>query len=239
MRILRPLHVFVVAVMLALPMLAPTLSRAQLVGVDFNTAGSAAPQNWNSLTTAGSVPNLMNDTGAFTGWSFAVTTVGGGFTFANDPNPATVPTHTYSLANIDDYLTGGGDVTGVSRFSNLPPLTQFNVYAFGLRAFSPINMNWTVAGANSITFSQIGGASELWVNGELGSSSRTLSSYARVVTSSSSGFIDFTYDPNGGAGVPYSVAGFAIEIVPEPMSLAAILSIGLLFLRRRRTAAGC
>lgn len=231
MRKLRAWHVLVVVapLMLALPMFAA----AQIVGVDFNTAGSAEPQNWNSLTTAGSIPNLMNDTGALTGWQFAVTTVGGGFTFASDPNPLTVPTHTYSLANIDDYLTGTGGVTGVSRFSNLPASTQFRVYAFGLRQFAPLSIDWTVAGSDSITFNQNGAAQALWINGEPGTSSRTLSSYARVVTSSASGFIDFTYDPVGATSVPYAVAGLAIEIVPEPTSLAAMFTIGVMLMRRR------
>ena len=219
---------FAVFVLLA----SPAYALAQFAGVDFNTAGSAAPPNWNSLTTAGSVANLVSDTGAPTGWSFAVTTSGGGFTFATDPNPATVPTHTYSLANIDDYLTGNAGATGAARFSNLPANTPFNVFAFGLRGFTPLAIDWTVTGSNTITFSQAGAATELWVNGELGASSRTLSSYARVVTSSATGTLDFTYDPVGTA--PYAVAGIAIAVVPEPTAVLLVIGCAALGLRRVR-----
>ena len=211
----------------------PAVAGAQLVGVDFNTGTGTTPPNWNSLTTPGSVANLTSDAGAPTGWSFAVTG-GNGFTFATVPGAATVPTHTYPLSGLDDYLTGGGNVTGTARFSNLPALTPFNVYAFGLRGFAPLSMDWTVTGDNAITFTQSGGAQELWVNGEVGSSSRTLGSYARVVTSSANGTIDFTYDPFGAANIPFAVAGLAIQVVPEPGSLALLACCGALVLRRAR-----
>src|SRR5687767_9160610 len=79
---------------LAVSLALPAVAAAQLAGVDFNTAGGATPPNWNSLATPTGVPNLISDTGASTGWSFAVTS-GNGFTFASDPNPATVPSHSY------------------------------------------------------------------------------------------------------------------------------------------------
>ena len=217
----------------ALSLALPAVAAAQLVGVDFNTATGTTPQNWNALTTAGSVANLTNDAGAPTGWSFAVTS-GGGFTFAAAPGAATVPTHAYPLSGLDDYLTGSAGVTGTAQFRGLPALTPFNVYAFGLRAFSPLSMDWTVIGDNVITFTQSGGAQELWVNGEVGSSARTLGSYARVVTSSAGGTIDFTYDPFGATNIPFAVSGMAIEVVPEPASLALLACCGALVLRRVR-----
>jgi hypothetical protein len=204
---------------------------AAIVGLDFNTAtAGSTPPNWNPLNTAGSIGNLIDDNGVATGWSFGVTTSGGGFAFASTPSAATIPTHSYSLAGIDHYLTGSAGSTGASQFSNLPPLTVFNVWAFGLRGFTPLAIDWTVAGANTVTFSQNGSAGQLWVNGELGTSARTLSSYAIQVTSSATGTIDFTYDPVGTA--PYAVAGLALEIVPEP-ALGMILCCAPALLRRR------
>jgi hypothetical protein len=221
-----------VSLALVLALASPALVVAQFVGVDFNRAGSPTPQNWNALTTAGSVPNLVSDAGAATGWSFAVTTAGGGFTFAADPNLATVPTHTYPLDGIDDYLTGNAGATGAAQFSNLPANTPFSVYAFGLRGFTPLAIDWTVSGSDTITFSQNGAATELWINGEIGSSARTLSSFARTVTSSATGTLDFTYDPVGTA--PYAVAGIAIAVVPEPTAVSLILGCAAIVLRQRR-----
>ena len=221
-----------VALGVALALALPSLALAQFVGVDFNTVNGATIQNWNVLTTAGSVPNLISDTGAPTGWSFAVTTAGGGFAFATDPNLATVPTHNYPLDGIDDYLTGSAGTTGAAQFSNLPANTPFNVFAFGLRGFTPLAMDWTVAGSNTITFNMNGGPQELWVNGEVGTSARTLSSYARTVTSSATGTLDFTYDPIGNA--PFAVAGIAIAVVPEPSATSVLLGCAAVLLRRVR-----
>jgi hypothetical protein len=102
----------------------------------------------------------------------------------------------------------------------------------------------TITGSGApVAFSQIGPVFSLFFNGSIGSSSRTLESYAVPIQASGSGTISIQF-----ASGPerYTVGGVALSLTPPipatpvPNSLVLVLiglaAVGLFYFARRRTA---
>jgi hypothetical protein len=189
---------------------AVTITTGELIGVDFDErAGS--PTNWTT-TLGGSAPisllNLLNESGTPTVVDIELASTSGAFSdFSTTPNPSTIPTHTNVLTGLNDYFYGGGVWT--FTFSDLLPGDAYNVYVFGLRGFVLGNDVAISGGSPSIHFVQSSTtAGNLWINGELGSNTRTLQSFAEPMTADGSGEITITVV---GMGDTAAIAGLAIE----------------------------
>ncbi|MHC4882648.1 MAG: hypothetical protein ACYTCV_08625 [Planctomycetota bacterium] len=184
---------------------------SELVGIDFdNIAGS--PTNW-TRTTGGSTPysllNLQNETGTNTMVDLRLDSTGGALSnYSTAANSSTIPIHTNAIAGLSDYFYGSGNWT--FTFSDLQPGNSYNVYVFGLRGFE-LGNNITISGGlSSIHFTQnstIPGT--LWINGEQGSNTRTLESYAELMTADINGEIIITVEAP--SVTTAAIAGLAIE----------------------------
>lgn len=213
-----------------------------LVGIDFGPAGSA-PTNWNLVSATGIFSNLIDQTGTTTSVSLTLTVPGGTATpYAVTPVASTVPIASPSLAGID------GNVYSFAPFNTLNatlgglvPGGQYAIWVFGLRGGNTLSQTVTVTGLGSpLVYTQSAADSQLVVNQELGSDTRTLESYADTVFATLSGTISVQVVGDIYAS-PFTVAGMAIQAVPEidlsGTGSALVLvsgAIGLLERRRRK-----
>jgi hypothetical protein len=215
-----------------------------LIGIDF---GAPTPTNWTA-GTGGPNPqvflNLIDETGAattvdlsYSGDTFSDTTV-----VPYTPNAAQIPTHSNSLANI-----GGGlnDADGITyTFSSLVPAQPYKVWVFGAKNdFAATTFHAvTITGSGApVAFSQTPtNTGDLWVNGQIGSNA-ALNSFAILASASGTGQLVIRVDdnsPNANDVPVVTLAGLAIELVPEPstamMTGLALLILGGTSVRHRR-----
>jgi subtilisin-like proprotein convertase family protein len=162
-----------------------------LVGVDFDTPGGSSPIHWTQFN-GGPVPvllsNLTDESGATTPIDLSISASDG--LLDQDfgkPAPGELPMHTQSLARVDGNLY---DQSGVTlTWGDLTPFAPYEVYVFGLDTYTD-TQNVTISGDGPpIAFTQTFTANQLWVNRELGDSSRNLDSFAELVNASQNGTI--------------------------------------------------
>ncbi len=187
-----------------LPLSNPVWS--QLIGIDFGPGYSQA--NWNSVTDSGVHRNLLNDEGERTGVS--LTLPDAGEPFAVSPATDSIPMHSSDLSRLDgnQYRFAG---TFQARLSGLEAGAPYRVYLFGLRSGADAEQEVRIVGSDQVSFIQKAPDGMLAINDQVGSSSRDLPSYAKVVTASAEGTLEFTIKGRGTQGKPFVVAGLAIE----------------------------
>ena len=148
------------------------LAGAALVGVDFDQEVDS-PAGWTlqkRFHPEVKLQNLPDEAGNATIWDLTLSVTELSDDFGVNLIASTVPSHSQSLAG----LNGGIGFTGlVATWSDLDPGAPYEVYVFELPSVDP----------------QLEGPEELSINGQLGSSARTLSSYAILMTASQEGTI--------------------------------------------------
>jgi len=187
----------------------------ELIGVDMD-AYAGSPANWNTMLVNGtssiSLTNLIREDGSGSPVSLTLATPDGVIeNYSADVNASTIPIHTPSLIHIDDYFWNNTPQLWTFTFSNLVPEAAYNVYVFGLRRFDLSNDVTIIGGLPPIHFIQndlTGG--NLWVNGECGSSTRELESFAEVMTATGNGELIVEVN-NVVANSSQTISGIAIE----------------------------
>lgn len=212
-----------------------------LVGVNFSTV-SSHPLNWTPIASVASSPllNLTDEDGNFTNidLSFA-----GERVFAGTINPNTFPLHAPSLSSLDgNVFNNFSNASFLAIFSDLIPDHDYLIWILGARfsASAGLRQHVQIFGSGPVfEFDQIGATDLLFVNDAVGDNTRTLESYAKTINSSDGGTITIVIKGLASAnGQTYTVAGLAIQPVPEPspLALAALGAFGLLIAVRRSTA---
>jgi hypothetical protein len=161
-------------------------AEANLVGVDFGSNPNPTPQNWTASDGSSSLTNLQDDTGITTSVGLSFTGTSGAFTAI--AQPSSVPSYTYSLSNIQYNIFNFASALTMT-LSGLTPGQSYPVYVFGLRGGSSYSQSITLIGSNTETFTQAASSDTLTINDQVGSSSSSLSSYAKTITADSSGNI--------------------------------------------------
>lgn len=207
----------------------------ELIGVDFDPGNSSIPPNWTRVDVFSnqsqlSALNLTNEAGQSTAADllFIDITGGGG----SNPSSGTLPTHSQSLAGLGGVLYSGafgGQIAPVQAlWADLNPGAEYEVYVFGLENFAgTFDQHVTITGSGTpVSFDQVTTNSTLWINGEVGSSARSLESYAQRVTATEYGTIEVRVEANSGsAGIV--LAGLAVrEIIPST-KISSIAGSGL------------
>ena len=189
---------------------------ANLVGVDFGQNPNPTPLNWTASTGSSNLTNLQDDQGNTTtiGLSFSATPS----VFNATANASTVPTYSYNLTNVEynAYSFSGSQTLTISGLNSGQ---TYPIYLFGLRGGSTYSQPVTITGATTTTFTQAGGANDLTINDQVGSSSSNLATFAKNMVANSGGNITVTV---GGAG--YYIAGLAIDVayVPAPSAVPTL-----------------
>lgn len=182
-----------------------------LVGVDFGPDQQSSPMNWTSVSRTGNYDALINENGHAADIGLEVVLLSGSILTASNAEAgmSTIPSHGSSLTHISGniYSLEGGTELNL-LFYGLDGGRDYNVWLFGLRAGSAYTQKVEIIGSEgSDNFSQSGGDRELTVNESIGSSSRNLSSYARIYRPSTNGEISLRVTPGNG----YFLAGVAIQ----------------------------
>ena len=220
-------------------MATASLAPAALIGIDW---GRTAPTNWNAGTDGRNpqvLNNLMDETGVITdvdmsydGIAFSDTDVRHRFT----PNSTQVPIHTNSLANLNGRVF---DADGINiTFSDLISGGRYRIWLFGAQFGSTFHNVTILGGGTPIDFTQnfSDADGELWVNGSIGSNA-ALDTFAIVAAASALGELQLNVNDDGGVtntAPAVSLAGVAIELVPEPTALVLLVFAGLALVSHRR-----
>ena len=119
------------------------------------------------------------------------------------------------MANLDGQIFTNGNSIGF-EYSDLSASSDYFVYVFSAEGFfDTIEQTVTIQGAGSaISFEQRFNQDDLFINDQLGDSSRDLTEYAQVITSDANGVISIDIDPIAGTS-DVVLAGLAIFKVPE------------------------
>jgi hypothetical protein len=196
---------------------------APLIGIDFGTG--AVPTNWTQITSVGPTAspttstNLIDETGAATAVDLTISTsfAGGANSsvFASF-NSSTLPQHTQSIADVANFVIVAGS-NGINSFdgsfNELKPGRKYEIYVFAHDWAGRFdNQTLTISGGDSpIVYTQFPISGHLlWVNDQVGSSSRSLASYAQLMTPTAAGAINVKVQMNAGSSA-LVLAGLAIR----------------------------
>ena len=206
-----------------------TTSGASLVGVDFDGANSS-PSNWATVGSGSNTTlnNLGDEDGANTTFDLTINELANGSWQAFEVTPAasTIPQHANALGNIDGQIYTEGDPISL-KYSDLTPGQDYEIYVMAAEGFfDSISQRVTISGQGSdVTFDQNFGSDQLFINGELGDNTRSLSEYAQVITADSNGEISINVSPIGNTN-DVVLAGVAIAEVESTSQFDSVGEAG-------------
>jgi hypothetical protein len=220
--------------------LSASMASADLVYIDFGLSSQATTGNWNnvSATNAGDQPtaniaNLVDSTGALTGWSLNVSKTGGNANFgvagtaANWDGPYPVAVSSVSTNALRDglFLSEVGK-DGLITFSNLNVSLTYDFLIYGARGNNGANATYTIG------LAAVPGASGTIANvfqnsAEVVQFSNVAPTVGGVIR------IDWT-SSNANSGSGSALNFIQVTSIPEPGGLALLaLGSGLLWMVRR------
>ncbi|MEM6472748.1 MAG: reprolysin-like metallopeptidase, partial [Planctomycetota bacterium] len=210
-----------------------TSGDGRLVGVDFDQSiGSSTPLHWTRIEPSFSsernrFEDLIDESGARSGFDLFVHTVTGAG--GSTASASSLPQHDQSLQAVDGVLFSGPfqdfiDPVGFT-WANLIPNRDYEIYVFGLENFiGSFSQQITIEGRDEpIVMNQVLSNRTLMINDQVGSSSRTLQSYAQTVTADEFGTIDIRVAALAGSEGIVIPALAIREIIPST-TIDAILS---------------
>jgi subtilisin-like proprotein convertase family protein len=183
-----------------------------LIGVDFDVPGGSKPANWTQYTGGGPAvfSDVINELGATTPYNLSISSSSGTLaSHTNTLNVNSVPFHTQPLAGLGGFVAGSGE-TWTFTWSDLEPLTVYEVYVFGANDSAGANHVEIVGNTTPISFTQSLSTNDLAINGQTGSRTRPLIEYARTIQSTAAGTIKITVTTEVDAAEA-GIAGLAIR----------------------------
>lgn len=188
-----------------------------LLGIDFDGANPpTSPDNWNVGRLFSIPASLIWEDG--TPSSITVQrSAFGGLQGGTSPLPNTIPSHTQPLDGVDYTMLHSGAFGQIYYWwRGLTPGREYHVYVFAASNFTNYLIDQTVTvagGGNPVTFHQSTTTfRELWVNGEKGSSARSLESFAVKVPADANGQITVSLDPQSVSNAV--ISAMAIQEAP-------------------------
>lgn len=197
------------------------VTASELIGVDFDVAAdSGSPSNWVTVTGGSNVNlsdigNEQNDAtpvdlsinGTWTGLDVAI-------------NTDTVPLHPNSIANINGQIQTSGQPLELV-YSDLVASTDYLVYVLSAEGvFDSIEQSVSIQGLGSaVVFEQRFNQGDLFINDQIGDSSRNLEEYAQLITSDINGQIRINITPIDGT---QDVVLSGLAVVPDTAGLDAV-----------------
>ena len=180
--------------------LVRAVTNSQLVGVDFDRTDSpgSSPFRWLTVTGGSNVDfsDLDNEQGGDTPVDV---TINGTFNGLDvEVNPATIPLHPNSLAEVDGQIQTAGEPIEVI-YSDLVASTDYLVYVLSAEGvFDSIEQSVSIEGLGSpVVFEQRFNQGDLFINDQVGDNTRDLTEYAQLITSDINGQIRINVTPLG------------------------------------------
>lgn len=192
---------------------------AALIGIDFDAASDNPPPNWLALIGGQLEANdLTNEDGGASRVDLEIVGTTAGFAFPLDAT--TVPQYTSDLTNLDGQIFTNAQSVQFT-YSDLNPLQDYYLYVLSADGFfDTIEQLVTIQGDGAaIEFEQQFNRDELFINDQVGDSSRDFTDYAIVVTADSRGEIEIDIDPILNTD-DVVLSGLAIFEVPQPLTAA-------------------
>ena len=190
-----------------------------LVGIDFDVPAGDSPENWLEINEGSNTTfsNLADENGVATAIDLTMIESPDGVweDYEATPNASSIPQHDFSLTNLDGQIFNRSDSFDLT-YSDLTPGADYAIYVFGLEGlYASISQRVTISGEGEpLTFDQNYNVDTLFINDQVGESSRQLSDYAQVVTADSNGEILIEIDPISGTS-DVSLGGLAIAEIEE------------------------
>jgi len=146
-----------------------------------------------------------------------------GFAFPIDAD--TIPQYTSDLTNVDGQIFTNAQSVQFT-YSDLNPLQDYYVYVLSADGFfDTIEQLVTIQGdGDAISFEQQFNRDELFINNQVGDSSRDFTDYALVITADSRGEIAIDIDPILNTD-DVVLSGLAIFEVPQEVPVAPAISL--------------
>ena len=183
-----------------------------VIGIDFDETNSTnIPNHWVKITDirTGNATNIPLDDGTPTTVSLTTTATNcgvGGCGFNSGTFP--LPQHAQSLEHLRGVSYTQGTVT--FTWSGLKPSTAYRVFVFGLGVFGPMDQTVSIAGTGApVVFNQTAATGTMYVNDQP-SSNQSLLSFGKQISSSGTGTIVISVNPNA---TEMSFAGLALQEV--------------------------
>lgn len=217
-----------------------------LIGLNFTTAGAAAPdpQNWTRISTPnGVLSNLPDETGASTSVGVSFGGLGPG-----DPNgfvylgtatlaPDAVPQYSYDLSGMTGYgFRSNGEF--FVEFDGLVPGALYEYWFVAYRGSTTIDQTVFVSKGDVLaaeSFDQFITAGDndgrFVINETVSSNMQQFNDLSQITSANSNGNIRFEWAFTAQTPV---IGALAIRFVPEPTDLAGVAMAGLAVLGYRR-----
>ncbi|TVQ31949.1 MAG: hypothetical protein EA376_08155 [Phycisphaeraceae bacterium] len=212
------------------------------MGFNLTTAGNTTPdpQNWNRIsTTTGALMNVMDETGAPSGFniSWGGTPTGPLFLGTSTLAPDATPQYDYDLSGMTGYgFRAGSELT--FNLSGLNPDTPYEYWIVAYRGGGFIDTTASISDGDSLdatTFNQFlafdDNDGRFVVNTAASSDSQNWNDLSFITNSSSNGTL--TININGVSQITV-LGAFAIREIPTPGTAAVLIAPLLLGARRRR-----
>ncbi len=191
-----------------------------LIGIDLG--GGVVPSNWTSFSgfSDTTFSNLLDESGATTPIDVLIDfdSIDQRSYEGFNPPAGELPQHTQSLAGLDRNLSELGNVE--LTYSDLVAGQFYEIYVFAGDAFSGaqyVTISEPTSEVQLAQFSQSYSANQLFINGEVGDSSRDLSSYAVVVAADKDGELKVRVDSRLTPGGFFGLPGIAIREGMPPL----------------------
>ena len=188
-------------------------STTQVVGIDFDAANGASPNNWTKLTSprGQQAIDLRLEDGSTTGIDLTINATrcgAGGCGFNWNKVGSSLPIHDQSLREAGGASIARGSID--AAFHGLTPGVQYRVYVMSTTLWKPLNQRVTITGQQSTQFNQVLPRTYgLMINDRNGTS--PLASYGKVVSADANGKIQINIVHNVDTNSEMMLAGLAIQ----------------------------
>ncbi|HEX2476577.1 MAG TPA: proprotein convertase P-domain-containing protein, partial [Lacipirellulaceae bacterium] len=190
-----------------------------IIGVEFDiplAEGGTRPDNWafyGGGSTIAVLSDIKNEAGNTTPINLTIESSAGMITSQIAALlPDTLPLHPQSLEDLDGFITVPSGDTLTLTWSDLEPLTIYEVYLFGVSDVDAANAVQIIGDGAPISFNQTVTGAELQINEQTGDNTRQLVDYTQLVTADEMGRITIIVSaPPEALAETVNVGGVAIR----------------------------
>lgn len=193
-------------------------SEGVLVGIDFADSGNSAPTNWTTVSDGSNttLTDLLDEEGNPTVIDLAIAELADGSWdgYPVTPVASTIPQNANDLTNLDGQIYTGSDALRLT-FQELNAGSDYEIFVISAEGFyDTIEQDVTISGGGDpITFDQDFSIDTLFINDQIGDSTRSFDEYALIVEADEGGEIVIDITPDGDTS-DVVLAGLAIREIP-------------------------